>query len=72
MIGRGATAQVHECISRWSGDRFVIKTNKANNDAEAFHPQRAIHNELRILQQCAKVGSPCPLFLLSPSAKVPT
>ena len=56
LIGRGATAEVRECVSRWSGDRFVIKTNRGN--VEAFHSGNAIHNELRILQQCVKVGSP--------------
>jgi hypothetical protein len=58
LIGRGATSEVRQCVSRWSGDRLVIKTSA--DSAEAFHNVNAIHNELRILQQCVKVVARCP------------
>jgi hypothetical protein len=48
--GRGATCMVHECEGRYNGQRYALKSrvHKSRTATEAMH------NELRILQICAK------------------
>jgi len=54
--GHGATSEVHECTSIFDGRRLAVKTRrKARHDKDAT---RAMHNELRILQLCAKSPHP--------------
>ena len=48
--GRGATSEVSECIGRFTGQRLALK-RRLHNTREST---AAMHNELRILQLCAK------------------
>lgn len=48
--GHGATSEVYECIGKFTGKKFAYKT-RLNNTRDATV---AMHNELRILQLCAK------------------
>lgn len=52
--GHGATCQVHECYSRFSGKKYALKSRLHSNREST----RAMHNELRILQICAKDPHP--------------
>ncbi len=49
--GRGATCVVHECVARFSGRRLALKRRV---DAGSREASRAMHNELRVLQICAR------------------
>ncbi|KAL4430960.1 hypothetical protein ABPG75_006216 [Micractinium tetrahymenae] len=53
--GRGATCEVREVVARFSGRRLALK---ARLDAGSRQASRAMHNELRILQICAKQPHP--------------
>lgn len=48
--GHGATCTVCECVGRYNGQRYALKSrlHKSRGATEAMH------NELRILQICAK------------------
>lgn len=48
--GHGATCEVCECVGRYNGKRFAVK-RRLHVTREATE---AMHNELRILQICAK------------------
>ena len=48
--GHGATCTVQECVGRYSGRRFALKS-RLHKSREAT---QAMHNELRILQIAAK------------------
>ena len=48
--GHGATCVVHECTQKFTGRRFALKT-RVHKTREAT---TAMHNELRILQLCAR------------------
>ena len=48
--GHGATSEVHECTSRFTGRQLALKS-RLHSTREATE---AMHNELRILQLCAK------------------
>jgi len=48
--GCGATCDVQECVDRYSGRRLALK-KRVHSTREATE---AMHNELRILQLCAK------------------
>ncbi|KAI8107668.1 hypothetical protein M9435_002696 [Picochlorum sp. BPE23] len=52
--GHGATCQVHECFSRFTGKKYALKSRLHSNTEST----RAMHNELRILQICAKDPHP--------------
>eukprot|EP00889_Picochlorum_renovo_P007741 jgi/Picre1/34771/NNA_002237.t1 len=52
--GHGATCQVHECYSRFTGKKYALKSRLHSNTEST----RAMHNELRILQICAKDPHP--------------
>ncbi len=48
--GQGATCHVQECWGKFSGEHLALKS-RVNKSREAT---QAMHNELRILQLCAK------------------
>lgn len=48
--GHGATCVVQECVGRYSGRRLALKSRLQRSRGAT----QAMHNELRILQLCAK------------------
>ncbi|KAI3433566.1 hypothetical protein D9Q98_003377 [Chlorella vulgaris] len=52
--GQGATCIVRECVGRYSGERYALKSRLHKSRAAT----EAMHNELRILQICAKHPHP--------------
>ena len=53
--GEGATSTVYECQSLYEPGKFAYKTRRQKKSVEA---SKAMHNELRILQICAKDPHP--------------
>lgn len=54
LWGQGATCNVHECYSKFSGETYALKS-RVQSTREST---QAMHNELRILQLCAKNPHP--------------
>eukprot|EP00238_Polyblepharides_amylifera_P008300 CAMPEP_0196587616 /NCGR_PEP_ID=MMETSP1081-20130531/58061_1 /TAXON_ID=36882 /ORGANISM="Pyramimonas amylifera, Strain CCMP720" /LENGTH=637 /DNA_ID=CAMNT_0041909851 /DNA_START=59 /DNA_END=1972 /DNA_ORIENTATION=+ len=54
LLGKGGTALVRECIGRFTGNRYALKSGITLN-SEATE---SLHNELRILQMCVKDRHP--------------
>lgn len=50
LQGSGATCHVYECFSKFTGKRYAYKSRIHSNREST----EAMHNELRILQLCAK------------------
>lgn len=54
LWGQGATCKVHECYSKFTGATYALKS-RIHSTREST---QAMHNELRILQLCAKNPHP--------------
>lgn len=54
LWGQGATCKVHECYSKFSGETYALKSRLYSTREST----EAMHNELRILQLCAKNPHP--------------
>jgi hypothetical protein len=50
LWGSGATCKVQECYSKFTGKKYALKSRIQSNRKST----EAMHNELRILQMCAK------------------